>query len=93
MQLAALHAVGIQVRAAASDREEAALQWGTDCFAAVAPSAVVCARELVQSPPVASADAHLMQVRTLHILDTCASHAEIHLAIHSAYQMTAHGSG
>ena len=93
MQLAALHSVGSQVRAAVSDREEAALRWGTDCFAAVAPSAVVCSRELAQSPSVASADAHLMQVRTPHIFCLFASYAQTPLAFHSGYQMTAHGSG
>ena len=62
IQLAALHAVGSQIRAAAADKAQGSLQWANDCFAAVAPSAVVSAREALQSSSVASLDALSEQV-------------------------------
>lgn len=73
MQVAALQAVGGQIRAAVTDRAQGRLEWATDCFAAVVPSAVAGARELLQSASGASANAPSEQVR----LESSKSHQTI----------------
>ena len=67
IQLAALHAVGSQIRSVCAGKEpdQAAAGWAGDCFAAVAPAAVVCARKTAQDPSVASLDAQRTQVRAI----------------------------
>ena len=73
IQLAALHAVGSQIRSVCTGKEpdQAAAQWAGDCFAAIAPAAVVCARETAQDPSMASVDAQRTQVRAF-LLTACA---------------------
>lgn len=68
IQLAALHAVGRQIRSVCTGKEprdQAAARWAGDCFAAIAPAAVVCARETAQDPSMASVDAQRTQVRAV----------------------------
>ena len=73
IQLAALHTVGSQIRSACAGKEpdQAAVGWAGDCFAAIAPAAVVCARKTAQDSSMASLDAQRTQVRAI-LLTACA---------------------
>ena len=81
IQLAALQAVGSQIRSACAGKEpdQAAVGWAGDCFAAVAPAAVVCARETAQDPSMASLDAQRTQVRA--VLPTACARVQCPVAL------------
>jgi hypothetical protein len=81
LQLAALHAVGSQIRSACAAKEpdQAAAGWAGDCFAAIAPDAVVCARKTAQDPSMASLDAQRTQVRA--VLPTACARVQCPVAL------------